>query len=256
MESPVVAMTSPTGSRQNNRATNPGRPLPLAQSGSNGKLMILHHFTNPNHHLSGTTRAEDETVERRSQSLATQKGCAGGGGFTLVELIVVMFLLAGVLSIVAPNLSRFFQNRYVIEEARRMHAVIRHAQQQAIATGFPVTVWLEPDENRFGFQIQNPFKQRGVQNTLYSEDPRSVYTLKSEIRMLVNPNEMDQATARYLIRFMPDGSIDASSLQMIQLVRALSPTEDFIYIVQSQMKSAYDIQKLAPAYNAGAQQTW
>jgi type II secretion system protein H len=218
--------------------------------------MILHHSTNPSHQLSVATRAALEMGERRSQSLAIQKGRAGEGGFTLVELIVVMFLLAGVLAIVAPNLSRFFQNRYVTEEARRMHAVIRHSQQQAIATGFPVIVWLEPDENRFGYQIQNPFKQRGVQNTLYSEDPRSVYTLKSEIRMLVNPNEIDQATARYLIRFMPDGSIDSSSLQMIQLVRALSPTEDFIYIVQSQMKSAYEIQRFAPAYNAGSQQTW
>lgn len=218
--------------------------------------MILHHSITLNHLLSAATSADLEMVGRRSRTLATHKGRAGGGGFTLVELIVVMFLLAGVLAIVAPNLSRFFQNRYVIEEARRMHAVIRHAQQQAIASGFPVIVWLEPDENRFGYQIQNPFKQRGVQNTLYGVDPRSLYTMKSEIRMLLNPNEMDQATARYLIRFMPDGSIDAGSLQMIQLVRALSPTEDFIYIVQSQMKSAYEIQKFAPSYNAGSQQTW
>lgn len=218
--------------------------------------MILHHSIKSAQHLSAATRAEIEIVERQSPSLGIHKGRSCNGGFTLVELIVVMFLLAGVLAIVAPNLSRFFQNRYVIEEARRMHAVIRHAQQQAIATGFPVIIWLEPDENRFGYQIQNPFEQRGVQNTLYSVDPRSVYTLKSEIRMLVNPNEMDQATARYLIRFMPDGSIDAGSLQMVQLVRALSPTEDFIYIVQSLMKSSYEIQKFAPAYNAAVQQSW
>ena len=216
--------------------------------------MILHHSITPKRHLSACKQTEMEESGR--PTLFLKKGCAGGGGFTLVELIVVMFLLAGVLAIVAPNLSRFFQNRYVIEEARRMHAVIRHAQQQAIATGFPVIIRLEPDENRFGYQVQNPFEQRGVQNTLYGVDPRSLYTLKSEIRMLVNPNEIDQATARYLIRFMPDGSIDPGSLQMIQLVRALSPKEDFIWIVQSQMKSVYEIQKLAPTFNAGAQQSW
>ncbi len=176
-----------------------------------------------------------------------------GSGFTLVELIVVMFLLAGVLALAAPNLSRFFQSRYVTEEARRFQAVTLHAQRQAIASGFPVTIWIEPEASRYGFIVQNPFQQRGVQDSMETLDPRALYSLKSEIMMAVNPNEIDQATARYLIRFLPDGSIDPGSTQTIQFVRSVNPTEDFIWVTRSPTKDIYEIQRTTPIYNASSQ---
>lgn len=164
-----------------------------------------------------------------------------------------MFLLAGVLALAAPNLSRFFQNRYVTEEARRFQAVTLHAQRQAIASGFPVLLWLEPEQSRYGFMIENPFKQRGVQQSLDTLDPRALYSLKSEIQMSLTGGQADQSSARQLIRFMPDGSIDPGSVQTIQFVRTVNPSQDFVWVSRSPVKDIYEIQRTTPIYNAATQ---
>ena len=49
-----------------------------------------------------------------------------------------MALLAMVLAVSAPALSRFFKGRTLDSEAHRFLALTRHAQQRAVSEGVPV----------------------------------------------------------------------------------------------------------------------
>ena len=70
----------------------------------------------------------------------------GGGGFTLVELILVMVLLAIVIAVAAPSLSQFFHSRSLESEAQRFMALTRAAQARAVSEGVPMVVWLATQE--------------------------------------------------------------------------------------------------------------
>src|SRR5262249_19567201 len=75
-------------------------------------------------------------------------GCSQA--FTLIELILVMALLAIVLGISAPSLSRFFRGRSLESEAQRFLALTRHAQSRAVSEGVPMVVWLWPKQRSYG----------------------------------------------------------------------------------------------------------
>src|ERR1041385_8604678 len=71
------------------------------------------------------------------------------GAFTLIELILVMALLAIVLAISAPSLSRFFRSRSLDSEARRFMALTRAAQSRAVSEGVPMVLWLAAKEHAY-----------------------------------------------------------------------------------------------------------
>jgi len=60
---------------------------------------------------------------------------AGVGGFTLIELILVMMLLCTALGAVAPSLRGFFLSRHVHDAAAQMAALAQYARAQAAAEG-------------------------------------------------------------------------------------------------------------------------
>ena len=57
--------------------------------------------------------------------------------FTLLELILVMFLLAIVAGFVAPQMSSFIRGRNLNFEARRLLSLTHYAQQRAVSEGVP-----------------------------------------------------------------------------------------------------------------------
>src|SRR5262249_35221447 len=67
--------------------------------------------------------------------------------FTLIELILVMTLLAIVLAIASPALSRFFKGRGLDNEARRFLALTRHAQSRAVGEGVPMVLWFDTKQH-------------------------------------------------------------------------------------------------------------
>src|SRR5207249_1124035 len=82
--------------------------------------------------------------------------------FTLIELILVMALLAVVLAISAPSLSRFFRSRSLDSEARRFMALTRAAQSRAVSEGVPMVLWLATKEHAYGLNGAKSFGWRGT----------------------------------------------------------------------------------------------
>jgi len=71
-----------------------------------------------------------------------------GRGFTLIELVVVLFILTIVLGMVGVRLTRDHGD-LVRDEARRLALVMQNAQQQAILEGRPLAFALTPEGYQF-----------------------------------------------------------------------------------------------------------
>jgi len=84
------------------------RPLPY--SGRTGVLTRLSSIC--------PVRPELRSVSKGNG--ASLRLSSGRRGLTLIELILVMGLLAMVMALAAPRLSRFFEGRTLQEEARRL----------------------------------------------------------------------------------------------------------------------------------------
>lgn len=76
-------------------------------------------------------------------------------GFTLVELILVMLLLASMAAVAAPILSNSLKGRQVEHEAVRFLGLLQHARNEAVASGVPVVVWIDAEAHRMGIKPQN-----------------------------------------------------------------------------------------------------
>jgi general secretion pathway protein H len=73
---------------------------------------------------------------------------AGERGFTLLELLVVLLLLAVAAGLVAPAVGRSVDAVRLRAEIAGFAALIRHAREQAIASRRPHTVSIDEREHR------------------------------------------------------------------------------------------------------------
>ena len=72
----------------------------------------------------------------------------GSSGFTLIEVLAIVAILALVMGLVVPNLSGF-RERALASEAKRIADQLELARQRAIVTGVPHRVWIDLDQAEF-----------------------------------------------------------------------------------------------------------
>jgi len=70
-------------------------------------------------------------------------------GFTLIELIIVMVLIAIMLAVVAPSLSGFGSGRKLDNAVDHFLATTRWAQSQAVADAQPMAIQIDPSANTY-----------------------------------------------------------------------------------------------------------
>ena len=85
---------------------------------------------------------ERKTMSPTGNSRTRSADARGRGGFTLIELILVMAVLAIVLAIIAPSLGNFFRGRTLDSEARRFVSLTRYAESRAVSEGSPMLLWM------------------------------------------------------------------------------------------------------------------
>lgn len=160
---------------------------------------------------------------KRQQNRATS-------GMTLIELILVMAVLATVLAIAAPSLSRFFSGRDLQEEVRRFIALTKFARSEAVSRGVMMELWIDPDLRAYGLQPQ------GAANS--EEDSMRTYRLADKLTFGVETESLD-ALGRAIILFWPDGSIDEQS---VKTVRIEEDAESIVEIVRAEFGLGYEVQ--------------
>lgn len=130
-------------------------------------------------------------------------------GFTLLEMIIVLALIAISMGLVAPQLSHFIRGRDVQEEARRMLALTRFAAAESISHGERFELWFAPQDGLYGVRIAS-----GVDDPdAVDKEFRCAEGLTLEI-----PEVKPNAEGEVVITFWPDGSIDEESPVRIELL--------------------------------------
>ena len=77
-----------------------------------------------------------------------RKSKASEAGFTLIEILAVVLILALVSAFIVPNLGGF-RMRALRGEAAQLAAHLEFARQRAIMTGVTHRVWLELDQSEY-----------------------------------------------------------------------------------------------------------
>ena len=115
--------------------------------------------------------------------------CRRAAGFTLIELVAVIVLIALIFAMVSLSFSKSLASAKVQAASRDLVAALRYTRGQAIVTGKSTSLELDIENNR------------------YMVPPRRVVNLPSNMRMslLTADNEVTgQSSGR--IRFFPDGA--------------------------------------------------
>jgi type II secretion system protein H len=165
--------------------------------------------------------------------------------FTLLELIVVMALLAIVLAISSPALSRFFKARNLESEARRFMSLTRAAQNRAVSEGVPMILWLQPKEHAYGLKADKTFIEEDPKAEQFAMDatleiePRYSAEANTATRGSQFKNEKLDTTDYYTLRFNPDGFVSASSPEAV-VFRQSDNGE--LWVAQSRNRLNYEIQ--------------
>ncbi|HTI70387.1 MAG TPA: GspH/FimT family pseudopilin [Candidatus Limnocylindria bacterium] len=154
-------------------------------------------------------------------------------GFTLIELILVLTILAIAVAMSAPMLAAFFRGRALDSEARRLLSLSRAGQSRAVSDGMPVLLWIDSSRGSYGIEEEMPSKGNDAKATEFSLDS----TLRLEA-----PNAAPVAVNRRklpAVRFLPDGTIDESSPVALKL---LASDGSMLWLVAATNRLFYAIQ--------------
>ncbi len=149
-------------------------------------------------------------IARRARSFAA--GIARGGGFTLLELLVVISLLAMALAVVPPILTSATATAELKGAARELASALRHARSRAIARSQDTALTLNVRTRRY--RVTGTQRQ----HTLPADVEFKVYGAASE-----SPDEDTGG-----IRFFADGSSTGGRISLARGARTLAVEVDWL----------------------------
>jgi type II secretion system protein H len=153
--------------------------------------------------------------------------------FTLIELIFVLALLVIITSIAVPAMSKFIRGRALGSESRRLMALMHAAQSRAVSEGAPMMLWIDEKSDAYGVAAETSGQNGDAKAEDLSVDP----TLQISV---LNVATGAQTTFNNLpaIRFLPDGTVDESSPQTLELVDSAGAAS---WLVETRNRSGYEI---------------
>ena len=158
-----------------------------------------------------------------------------GSGFTLIELILVLALLVIITSLAAPAMSNFIRGQALDSEARRLLALIHAGQSRAVSEGLPMVLWVDEKQGTYGLQAETTGK---------NGDPKAENLSVDGNLQIAVVNTGSAGTTRFgglpAIRFLPDGTVDENSPQMLRLTDAKGHA---LWLIESRDRSGYEIQQ-------------
>ena len=129
------------------------------------------------------------------------------GGFTLIELVVVLILIGISVALVAPTISHSLERAQFRKDVRSVSAMLTLARSQAIAHKTPYTLSVDLDKRRVWvdtFQQQNESPTKHItQSPLFHTD-----TLR------VKSRNKEKTSGISILVFYPNGSSGGGIIQM------------------------------------------
>jgi len=90
-------------------------------------------------------------------------------GFTLIEVMVVLIIIAVAAALVAPNVKGLGQRREIQVELRQLGLAVKVARSRAITVSVPHTLVIDPEQN--AYWVEAPVLEEETGDDEYEEDP-------------------------------------------------------------------------------------
>lgn len=119
------------------------------------------------------------------------------GGFTLLELIVVLSILAGLLAVVAPSLSGGLESGRMRAAASDIRSTLAHARTLAVGRSRTRMVTFDLDKRTFG--VDNAVAPRALPET---------------VRIVVRKASGEATGGAVNVRFFPDGCAEEAEIAL------------------------------------------
>jgi type II secretion system protein H len=155
-------------------------------------------------------------------------------GFTLVELILVLAVLAVVTAIAAPTLGRSLRDRHLKQEGLRLLALIELGRSEAISQGVPIIVWFDASEGTFGIEPKQGF----------DAEPAATrdFKLGDDVWFDALTGARGAASNETTIEFAPDGMPEEQAIETLKIADKFGGS---LTIVRSDDGWGYEILKEA-----------
>ncbi|HUB87034.1 MAG TPA: GspH/FimT family pseudopilin [Verrucomicrobiae bacterium] len=158
--------------------------------------------------------------------------------FTLIELTLVLALLVVITSLAAPAVSKFIRGRALDSEAQRLFALIHAGQSRAVSEGMPMVLWVDAKSGTYGLQAETTGANGDPKaETLAVDSTLQIAVLNTGINGMTTFNNLPA------IRFLPDGTVDENSPQVLQLTDASGFSR---WLVESSNRMGYEVTDTKP----------
>ena len=120
-----------------------------------------------------------------------------------------MALLATILALAAPSLSRSLHQRNLEQEAARLLALTEYGRDEAVSQGVPMVIWVDPESRRFGVKAKAGF----------TDDSRreKEYALNADLHFEPMTGTITKDRVVNAAEFAPDGTLDPASAASVRI---------------------------------------
>lgn len=159
-----------------------------------------------------------------------------GGGFTLLELVVVLLVVGILLAVASPSLKSFATGRQTANAAAQMLAMTRMAQSRAVSQGSVYRLNVDPQTSAYWLSVQ----QGGAFVDLNSDFGQHIPLPEGTTVSLKVPSS---PTPRTYVEFSPTGRTEESTIELVGVqgeaydVVCESATESFRIVTPSEGRS-------------------
>ena len=180
------------------------------------------------------------------RSSRSQLRCSGGGhnggrrGFTLLELVLVMLVIAIVLGLAAPSLRNFWRAAEARDAGLQFLSVARYAQTRAVADSVVYRLNIDPSGTTYHLSVQD-----GVEFIELATSFGQEFTIPRDGRIELLPvrspfnSQVIEVQGKNYIDFFPDGRTEPALVRIDDgssrtLIECSSPAEPFRILGQEE----------------------
>ena len=158
--------------------------------------------------------------------------------FTLIELVLVLALLVVITSLAAPAMARFIRGRALDSESRRLFALTHAAQSRAVSEGLPMLLWVDEKKGLYGLTAEVTGQNTDLKAETVTADPTLQITVTS-----IGLSATTTFNNFPAVRFLPDGTVDESSPQIVQLTDAVGISR---WLIETTYRTGYEVTDIKP----------